>query len=472
MRSSFLAAALAVALCGTAAVHGQRNGCDVVKQRRELRTLSAAEHKKFLDAIKVMRSTASTECPGYNQLDCYGKLHDSVASLVHQNPVFLVFHRGFLNKFEDDIRKIDPTIAGVPYLEVGLDSGAPETSPLFKYYSASQGGGEGKPACVTAGALAGWTYKAPNGTEVCLKREFSTQTGVNQIKVPSYGHLQGLIETTSKFADFSTALEYSHHAYWHHFLGGTMLGMDSPNDPVPFWTLHAYLDKAFIQWQNKYDPTRSAYGGGSVNDNVPLLNKPVKDLLNHETQCYTYAVATGRAATRIAYNVTDFESRRFPQVTPGWLVRNKQTTQVRIDRYNLLAMVTRDVGIQLASDGVIAVPKGIDAETFVDSPAIDFKARDYTRVPVSVENSFWTLVGRIRSTYSEFVKAHPGDVFNMQANIRFEGQSAVDVNALPLIKLAGDDYIDTLAKLLAALREQYAANAGGARLLLEMHPYN
>ncbi|KAI8868548.1 hypothetical protein GQ42DRAFT_39262 [Ramicandelaber brevisporus] len=87
-------------------------------------------------------------------------------------------------------------------------------------------------------------------------------------------------------------------------------------------------------------------------------------------------------------------------------------------------MVTRDVGIQLASDGVIAVPKGIDAETFVDSPAIDFKARDYTRVPVSVENSFWTLVGRIRSTYSEFVKAHPGDVFNMQANIRFEGQSS------------------------------------------------
>ncbi|KAI8872735.1 Di-copper centre-containing protein, partial [Ramicandelaber brevisporus] len=239
-------------------------------KRREIRTMSYDAISRFVNATAVLHTQPSAKYPGLSVLDEYARDHVSVGTQVHLSMRFFPFHRVFISKFEDKLREIDPLIEGLPYLETGLDANAPEKSPAFRYFGSSQGKGPNQPACMTDGPMSGWSYtldsSKPNAD--CVSREFDSNppSSSPKFQIPSFAHLQTMISSIAGFGDFSVMTEFTHHGYWHQFIGGTMKTMASPRDPFMFYTLHAMLDKAWLQWQELHDKERNKYAGGDATE--------------------------------------------------------------------------------------------------------------------------------------------------------------------------------------------------------------
>ncbi|KAI9596259.1 hypothetical protein BDF19DRAFT_384296, partial [Syncephalis fuscata] len=239
-----------------------------VRERREIRTLSVNERQRFIDGLRRLQSG-----PAPTRYDSFAKLHNDMAPIAHNSPLFLPWHRRMLRELEIDLQQIYPDIM-LPYWDTCIDSQAPETSVVFtpEYF-----GGNGKEGgCVTDGPFANWRpyYPTPN----CLRRTFDFGNEIGAFYSPEA--VQKSITDHNEFSKFSFDIEGTYHARVHNGIGGGMFNMYSPGDPL-FFMHHGMVDRVWWQWQMARPENFRAFGGQLRNGQQAtpdILLEPWNDL--------------------------------------------------------------------------------------------------------------------------------------------------------------------------------------------------
>ncbi|MFB7863892.1 grixazone synthase [Streptomyces sp. NPDC056069] len=304
----------------------------MVHVRKNHLDMTAEEKRRFIHAVKEIKRRGI--------YDRFVDLHIRVNSqdyldkitgkrLGHINPGFLPWHRQYLLRFERELQKVDPRVT-LPYWDWSIDHGV--DSPLW---ADNFMGGNGRPGDrrVMTGPFArdnGWVLNvsvipvgdenpALNGNYThddrdFLVRDMGTLTDklptpkqlddTLNLKVydsapfnhtagsePPYASFRNHLEGYTKFAWEESAGKL--HAAGHVWVGGHMMYIGSPNDPV-FFLNHCMIDRCWALWQAR-NPEVPPYLPIQPTQDVPDLNTSLgpwhtmtpKDLIDH-TKWYRY----------------------------------------------------------------------------------------------------------------------------------------------------------------------------------------
>jgi tyrosinase len=273
-----------------------------VNLRKNQNTLSASEKQAFVAAVLVVKQKPSRLHPGdpeFGRYDDFVEVHLNAMmppmmtppqpGWAHQSCVFTPWHRALLVEFEKELQAVDPTVT-IPYWDWTHDN-SPASAPWTTDFLGGNGGvpdGE-----VTDGAFAGATGKWPirvkdaPGDPGFLRRQMGTDASAKTL--PSSSD-QTTVEAMAPYdtQPWEDSLRASNSAAWqgyrphleidlhnlvHRWVGGNMLDMTSPNDPV-FWLHHCNCDRLWAVWQNQhpnelpYLPDSGAAPGHNLNDTM------------------------------------------------------------------------------------------------------------------------------------------------------------------------------------------------------------
>ncbi|KAJ2714138.1 hypothetical protein H4R19_001884 [Coemansia spiralis] len=277
--------------------------CTSPRQRPEIRSLSPEDRGRFFRALNELRSNG--------ELNRLSKLHVDNADTIHGHPVFLAFHRVFVNDFAAALDRVDPGVP-VPYWDWSLDASNPVTSSLFTSDYCG-GNGSGDKNCVTSGPFANWEMKVDNPH--CLARKFNQGNSIAPFWPPEA--LLSMQKTCSQYGALSSGIENGCHGAVHLGISGDMSTMFAPNDPF-FFLHHGMVDKLWYDWQlaspegrfQMYDSVNYSDGPVSADDAVPgYPNMRVKDSLDPRNgMCYVYVDSGSRAATKRLMQEVDRQS--------------------------------------------------------------------------------------------------------------------------------------------------------------------
>lgn len=260
--------------------------CTEVRVRKEWLTLSSAEHRSFLQAVKKLQVRPAQGQPSkYDQLV---KLYADHYEAMSASAAFLPWHRHYLHVFEQELRKLDPTVT-LPYWDWSAPSQHPERAPIWGD-DAFGGNGMGPACCVVTGVFKAYKPRYPEAS--CLKRSFSGGTTIAAL--PSTEELRTVLNQSTTYDSMRRAIEGLQGSV-HIYIGGHMATIYAPNDPL-FFLHHAFVDKLWADWQTLEPEHRAAYGGESKNgslatllDTLPgFLDITVQSVINTQSLCYTY----------------------------------------------------------------------------------------------------------------------------------------------------------------------------------------
>ncbi|KAJ2617899.1 hypothetical protein H4S08_000134 [Coemansia sp. RSA 1365] len=274
-----------------ALVNGQ---CANPTPRPEIRSMSPNDRLRFFKALDGIRTNG--------ELDRLSKLHVDNADTIHGHPVFLAFHRVFVNDFAAALQRVDPGVP-VPYWDWSLDASNPITSDVFTS-SYCGGNGAGANGCVANGPFANWQLNVDS--KHCLQRKFNQGDSIAPFWPPEA--LLSMQNTCSQYGALSSGIENGCHGAVHLGISGDMSTMFAPNDPF-FFLHHGMVDKLWYDWQlmqpnsrfQMYDSVN--YDGPSVSadDTIPgYPNMRVKDSLDPRAgACYVYIDSGSGAAAKL-----------------------------------------------------------------------------------------------------------------------------------------------------------------------------
>jgi hypothetical protein len=277
--------------------------------RKNQANLTGDERKAFVDAVLALKNSVPSQMGLSNRYDDYVMVHMNAmmatVGWAHQMPAFLPWHREYLRHFELDLQKVNPTVT-IPYWDwsVNQNPSMPD-SPFTDDFM----GGNGDPADnrkVTTGMFAfskgKWKLNVisghPGDTVNYLRREFGavqnegipvapTLPSPTQVEVALNetfyeisrhpetqpvgfrNRIEGWLSTGHGPDDRPPQL----HNRVHVWVGGTMLPMTSPNDPI-FWLNHCNVDRLWAVWQGRhptsapYLPVAGAPSGHNLNDSM------------------------------------------------------------------------------------------------------------------------------------------------------------------------------------------------------------
>ncbi|MCY9786948.1 tyrosinase family protein [Nocardiopsis sp. EMB25] len=293
--------------------------------------MSAEEKERFIEAVLEIKRLGI--------YDRFVKLHirmnsrdylnkDGGRRYGHINPGLMPWHRQYLLEFEKALHLVDPTVS-LPYWDWTQDQGT--DSPLW---ADDFLGGTGRPGDfqVTTGPFAhrnGWvinTSVLPDGPEdpwlegnythddrpylvrdlggmgrLSTPEELQETLALPVYDSPPWNHTSGYEAPYESFrnhaegyAKFPWETELGKlHGCAHVWVGGHMLYIGSPNDPV-FFLHHAFVDKIWAMWQEEhpnvphYLPVERTRGVPSLHTWLPpWFTKTPADLIDH-TRFYTY----------------------------------------------------------------------------------------------------------------------------------------------------------------------------------------
>jgi hypothetical protein len=304
----------------------------VVHVRKNHLNMSAGEKRRFVDAMLEIKRTGIYDefvriHIDINSTDYIDK--DSGKRFGHINPGFLPWHRQYLILVEEALREVDPEVT-MPYWDWTTDQG--EDSPLW---ADTFMGGDGRPGDrrVTTGPFArasGWVLNdsvIPVGDEDpglnghytqddrdFLVREFGVlktslptpQELEETMRLPVYdcppwNYTSGAAEPYDSFRNHLEGYVSfpwepgggKLHGTGHQWVGGHMLYIGSPNDPV-FFLHHCFIDKIWSDWMARH-PDVPHYLPETDTTDVPDLDTKLPpwntmtpaDLLDH-TAFYEY----------------------------------------------------------------------------------------------------------------------------------------------------------------------------------------
>ena len=242
--------------------------------RKDANTLTSAERTELVDAILQLKTEGI-----YDRFVLRHANADMMA--IHSSPAFLPWHRRFLWDFEKELQRVsnNPNL-GIPYWNW------PEGGANASMWNDDLLGGDGDASgIVRSGPFRSgrWTVVDSSGNAAgSLERGFGRNTG--GIDLPTRAELDGLLQITpydtspwnrSSNPSFRNVLEgwagnLSFHNLGHVWVGGSMLPMTSPNDPV-FFFHHCMVDKLWHEWQQRfpsqgYLPVSGGPFGQNLND--------------------------------------------------------------------------------------------------------------------------------------------------------------------------------------------------------------
>lgn len=285
--------------------------------RKEVRALTPTEKANFITALKALKAEGSYDV--VVQRHVYAAAYPTPSTVdpyyrnaAHNGPAFHPWHRFFLHRLEALLQRKVPGVA-LPYWDWTLDAANPKTSPVW---ADDFLGGDGDPNdnwLVKTGpcAIDKWTIVDENGQPAGgLRRQF----GQIWSGFPTQDEVDtSLQESLYDCADWDTSSSTSYrnrsegwlgvqlHNKTHAWIGGSMLPMTSPNDPV-FFLHHCNVDRLWAQWQDKYpdqgyQPETGGPNSHNLNDMMypwdaktgSTLRVTPADVLDYKALGYLYA---------------------------------------------------------------------------------------------------------------------------------------------------------------------------------------
>ncbi len=220
--------------------------------RKDANTLTAAERAEFVAAILALKAEGI-----YDQFVL--RHANAIMSAIHRCPAFLPWHRRFIYDLELELQRVsgNPNL-GIPYWN--WSSGGANAS----MWDDDLLGGDGDAGGVvrTGPFRAGqWTIINSSGLPAGpLMREFGqnvpalpTQAEINQVMaVTPYDTPPWNMNSNPSFRNqLEGWIGPNLHNRGHVWVGGSMLPMTSPNDPV-FFMNHCMVDKIWHEWQLRF----------------------------------------------------------------------------------------------------------------------------------------------------------------------------------------------------------------------------
>jgi len=303
--------------------------------RRNIRNLSAEDKARFVAALIKLKKDGKfdkyvhwhheammkpTSLPG-EPVDAMG-----YRNAAHRGPVFFPWHREFLKRLEMELGDIEKDI-GIPYWDWTQDAGLPDgaTSPIWAD-DFMGGNGVGKERIVETGPFAykngNWPLVQAHGSRPELQRDFRKWAleglpnkddvkvamsesiydifpwNANPFTLGFRNKCEGWVspEADQNFGKPGRQL----HNRVHRWVGGTMLQMVSPNDPI-FFLHHSFCDKLWAIWQKQMigmgatkEDTYAPHVGGPLGHNIDDQMEPwdskttPKSVLDHQALGYAY----------------------------------------------------------------------------------------------------------------------------------------------------------------------------------------
>ncbi len=270
--------------------------------RKNQSTLTAKERRDFVAALKALKNKFH-DGSNVSIYDEYVTAHMALQFDMHRGPAFFPWHRALLRNLELELQAINPRVT-IPYWDFTVDN-----TPDSALWADDFMGGDGDPNdgdAVKTGPFARgqWTllYDGPD-----LRRQF----GLYADSLPTADQVEGglTIPTYDSYPfDTGSVLADSYRNYmvgwnWpsgdtemhnrvHAWVGGSMLEMTSPNDPI-FWLVHAYFDLQWVRWQELYGfdyPEEGAPDGQNLYDVMAPFGITPADVLDHTALGYKYDI--------------------------------------------------------------------------------------------------------------------------------------------------------------------------------------
>ena len=240
--------------------------------RKDANTLNSNERRELVDAILQLKADGV-----YDQFVL--RHANAIMSAIHNCPAFLPWHRRFLWDFEKELQRVsgNPDL-GVPYWNwPSGDAGA-------SMWDDNLLGGDGDTnGIVRSGPFRAGQWEVVNSSGNFtgpLTRGFGRSVG--GAALPTNNEIQTLLQHTpydsapwrrTSQPGFRAQLEggagsVGFHNFGHGWVGGSMLVMTSPNDPI-FFFHHCMVDKLWHEWQQLF-PSQSylPVTGGNFGQNL------------------------------------------------------------------------------------------------------------------------------------------------------------------------------------------------------------
>lgn len=239
--------------------HGRLVKCTRI--RKDWATLTAAERKRYIDAVLAISSDPTYKSHYEALIVKYKKSYKTAAQ--DSNPStsqFFVFNRYFLLEYENLLREVDCRIT-IPYWDW---TALPPTPYIAAVWANQNGFGDtSRPSdhCVIKGPFRfGVFYQTAGGG--CVQREYHSQT------YPTRPIIERdlLTRPGSEFEQFHRFFQIFIHTNVRCFVGGTMCSTSAANDPI--YLVHlSMVDYIYDRWQRlSADRLHARY----ADDNTPL----------------------------------------------------------------------------------------------------------------------------------------------------------------------------------------------------------
>ncbi|KAK8029819.1 Di-copper centre-containing protein [Apiospora rasikravindrae] len=228
--------------------------CGTPSPRVEWSAYPASSKRAFVDAIACLQSKPASGnfAPATNRYEDFVRLHQAWTPNIHNNDLFLIWHRYFVWTFEQALRKeCGFAVAGLPWWDETRDAGRFAASPVFtaEYFGSLPKANGAAGTCITNGRFAGTTlHIGPGGDHQphCLSRAVD-ESGTAQVNKD----YENACLSRSTYTDFAQCWEKGPHGIGHNSIGSVMADvLSSPGDPV-FWMHHLYVDRVFSSWQDR-----------------------------------------------------------------------------------------------------------------------------------------------------------------------------------------------------------------------------
>ncbi|MEV5160885.1 MULTISPECIES: tyrosinase family protein [unclassified Streptomyces] len=282
--------------------------------RKNQRDLTRTEKRRLVDAILELKRSGRYDDFVALHREFYVTDAESRPRPAHMTPSFFPWHRRYLLEFEQALQAVDPRVS-IPYWDWTRDSTASASLWADGFL-----GGNGRPGDrqVMTGPFAyrqgNWRIRGGVTDDPFLRRNFGrpsspvTLPGAAEVeralKDPVYDAAPWNSVSTTGFRNriegwgIRGGRGVANHNRVHRWIGGSMAGAASPDDPV-FWLHHAYIDLLWARWQkahprSRYLPARALPADDPQQERIfpfdrpmPPWDVPPSQLMDH-SRLYRY----------------------------------------------------------------------------------------------------------------------------------------------------------------------------------------
>lgn len=245
------------------ALEKRQGTCGNVRIRQEWDSYSDNDRQAYINSIRCLqRNAPSGQFPASrSRYEDLVALHQRLTPNVHGNAKFLLWHRYYLWTFEQMLRSDCGFDRALPWFDETRYAGRFSQSSIFsaRWFGSINIGGR----CVTDGQFANLALNVGPGTgntPHCLSRNNDDSRTAN-----TGSAMVDACNQRSSYADMAACAEGGAHAWGHNGIGAVMSDVyASPGDPV-FFLHHAFIDRNFRIWQNRFG--QNVVGGTDVSGN-------------------------------------------------------------------------------------------------------------------------------------------------------------------------------------------------------------